>query len=191
MPLYQVSWRQAHDVTFPTRRKWSNVLYLDAPTALSAAAAGVVGWEAFLRNAQTTTVFCYEVYARDLNPLTDDYAVQPVPAGFQRGTLPPNSGERYLPKVCLALTLQATAGRPSRKFWRVDIRESDVVEGQSFNPTFLTSIVEAWNDFLDTETAGWKDPDNQPLLSVARTRLTTREFGRESTVDVPLAPPVG
>lgn len=189
MPLYRVSWRQAHDNTFINRRKWSNVLYLFAATSVEAAAAGVVGWN-ILRAGQTNNVFCYEVNATDLTAGTDDFTTQAVPAANQRGSAPPNSGERYLPKVCMAVTLLVPGSRPSRKFWRVDLHETDISEGVTLNPALVTTVTNAWNNFISIGDGQWVDPDGQELAGVGTVRLTTRQFGRESAVDVP-APPVG
>lgn len=191
MPLYRVAWRQAHDATFATRRRWSNVLYTNAPSSVAAAAAGVVAWETWLRNAQSQTIFCYEVYATDLTVGTEDYTVQAVPSGLQRGSIAPNTGERYMPKVCSAVTLNVPGSRPSRKFWRMDLRESDITEGTILNVNYINGITAAFNALLGDVAAIWTDPDGQVLTSTGRIRLTTREFGRESTVDVPQPPAVG
>ena len=191
MPLYEVSFRQAHDATFATRRKWSNVLHVTAATSVAAAAAGVVAWEAYLRNMQNTTIFCYEVYATDKTVGTDDYAIQPVPQSVQRGTIVPAGGEHYLPKVCNAVTLTVPGSRPSRKFWRMDLREGDISEGTGFNPNYVAGINAAIAAMIAADPGLWQDPDGQAVTAVQKVTLTTREFGRESTVDVPLPPPVG
>lgn len=191
MPRYQVSFRQAHDNTFPTRRKWSNVLFLDAASSIAAAAAGVGVWLETLRNAQHNTIFCYEVYATDMDPATDDYTVQSVPPGQQRGTLALTGGERYLPKVCMAVTLSVPGSRPSRKFWRVDLYEGDINEGRILNPALVTAATTAFNTLVADDPGFWKDVDGQAITGVRKVTLTTREFGRESTVDVPEPPPVG
>lgn len=191
MALYKVSWRFAHDATFIVRRKWSNVLYVDSPSSVAAAAAGVVAWEDTLRNGMSTNIFCYEVYATSVASGDDDFTVQAVTPGNQRGNLVSSAGDLYLPKVCLAVTLPVTGSRPSRKFWRIDLRESDIVNGITLNPAVVNAVRLAW-DFTISNGAGlWRDVDGQVISGVGRIRLTTREFGRESTVDLPEPPPVG
>lgn len=189
MALYSVSLRQSWDPAGITRRKWSNVFFVDAPSSVAAAAAGVGLWTGFLRNASRSVVFCYEVYATSVQTLDDDYTVQTVPEAQQRGALPNGTGEFYAPRNCISVTIRATAGRPSRKFWRPGLFENDVVAGQAVGVQVTQPIEDAFNAALGG--GSWLDPDGQVLLSDVVTRFTSRSFGRESTENLPTPPPQG
>jgi hypothetical protein len=192
MALYRTSLRMAHDNSWLDRRKWSNTFFLEAANATAAAAALAVAWEGALKGAARNTVFAYEAYATDLGASTDDYAVVAIPSGQQRGTLaPPADSEIYLPKVCFAVTLAASAGRPSRKFWRPGLYEGDVFQGRQIEGGLLTAVTGAFVAFVALVGANLRDPDGQALSGVSRIRLTTRSFGRTASVDLPDPPAVG
>lgn len=191
MALYKVSWRKSWDTANIARRKWSTTIYIEAASSVAAAAAGVGMWVSFLRQACRNTVFCYEVYATDLVPGTSDYTVQGVPAGSQRGTLALTGlGEPYLPKACISVTIPVTGSRPSRKFWRPGLFEADVVNGEGLLTT-IGDVVKAQWDAALAAASSLRDPDNELLTANVTVRLTTREFGRESTNLPPEPPPVG
>lgn len=188
MPLYSVSFRLSWDIPGTNRRKWSNVFFKDAPTAVAAAAWGVGSWVQDLRNAARDRVFCYEVYATSVAPGDDDYTVQAVPVDSQRGTLPAPETDPYWPQTCLSVTMQAEAGRPSRKFWRVGLFEGDVTGGQTVTPGLVAAVTDVFNLFLENSLP--QDPDGQALQVGAQVRLTSRQFGRESGENLPSPPPV-
>lgn len=190
MALFKTSLRLAHDVTWPNRRKWSNTFYVDAANPAAAAAAIAGAWTLLFRNAADTTIFAYEAYATDMTPGTDVYATVPIAIGNQRGTRVGES-QPYLTKACLAVTLNAVAGRPSRKFWRFGLRETDVENGVSVTSEVATLVRDIFDEALGELSLTFLDPDGQALTSVARITLTTREFGREAGNDVPIPPPVG
>lgn len=189
MPLYKVSWRLAHDVTWPQRRKWSNTAYVTAPSSTTAAAAGVAAWVSYLALATDNSVFCYEVYATDLTPGTDDYATQSVPPSQQRGDRATPGGEKYLLKAVATVTINVPGSRPSRKFWRMGLHEADVVNGADLNVATLEALTIGLGQFAGDET--WADPDGQLYASVGRIHLSTREFGRYAGNDVPSPPALG
>lgn len=191
MTLYQCSLRQSSDKPGTVPRKWSNTFFIDAASAVQAAAAMVGLWQGYLRNACFNRVFAYEVYATDLAQGTDDYAIQAIPAGSQRGTLDDGGMEAYLAKACLAVTLSVTGSRPSRKFWRVGLTEGMVINGVSVDLAIVEEIRDAWALLFLEQDGVLRDPDGQPLTGVQSIRLTTREFGRESTNLVPTPPPFG
>lgn len=189
MALFSIAIKQSWDTAGITRRKWSNVFFADAPNADAAAALGVNLWTTYLRGAARTTVFAYEVYATSLLQGDDVYKIQSVPAAQSRGTLAIPSGEAYAPKNCLSITIPASQGRPSRKYWRPGLWESDVVAGQAVNSTLVQAVESAFNSMLVTELL--VDPDGQPLTGQVVARFTSRAFGRESAENVPLPPPQG
>lgn len=192
MALYRVEMRFASDFPGQAARKWRNTYYHEAPSAVSSASAFVVSWTAFLRPAVRDRVYCYEVYATDLTPATADFAVVAVPAANQRGAKPTAGlGEPYLPKACIAVTLSVPGSRPSRKFFRPGLMEQDVVNGVSVGTGFVDDVVNAFNEFVSDLAPLLVDPDAQEITGVQKTTLTTRNFGREAGVDVPLPPPLG
>lgn len=189
MALYRVAWRLAHDVTWPARRKWTTTAFVDAASAIMAGAAAAAAWTAYLRAATFDTVFCYEVYASDMVPGTDNYYTQSITPGSQRGTIASSGmGEPYLLKACVTTSLNVTGSRPSRKFWRPGLYELAVVNGVGITTALDTAIRNAWAGLCSDET--FVDPDGQLYNSVGTLRLGTREFGRYAGNDVP-SPPVG
>lgn len=188
MAIYSVQLRQSHDVPGITRRKWSNVVFFDAPNANAAAAAGVGLWQAYLRNAVRVSVFCYEVYATSLLSGDDDYTVQTVPNADQRGTIAVGAGEPYDPTVCVSVTIRASAGRPSRKFWRPGLWEGDVQSGQAISPALVALVEAAWNNALGA--VAMVDPDGQALSAPVVARYSRRQLGRESAENLPAPPTV-
>jgi hypothetical protein len=189
MPLYSVSLRQSWDIVGTNRRKWSNVFFKEAPNATAAAAWGVGAWVADLRNASRTACFCYEVYATSVTEGDDDYAVQTVPQGSSRGSIGTPGTDAYFAPVCISVTIQAESGRPSRKFWRPGLFEGDISGGQTVVPTLIQAIEGAFSFFV--ENAVPADPDGQILQGGVVARLTRRNFGRESTENLPQPPPQG
>lgn len=190
-PFFRASLRLASDLPGQPPRKWSNTFYCEAPNAAAACALIVAGWVNYLAATCRERVYAYQVYATDLLPGTDSFFVQNIPSGQQRGTLPALSSDPYLPKACVSITIPVGASRPSRKFWRPGLYEGDVINGVSINTTLADFIYEGWNDFIVNAEGALLDPDRQPWEANPQLRLTTREFGREATADVPIPPPLG
>lgn len=190
MPVHRVALRLASDIPGQPARKWSNTFFLNEATPFVAANVLASAWERFLRQSCTERVFAYEIYATDLVPNTTNYVVVPVAPGVQRGTQPFGNNEPYMPKVCLSVELLVNASRPSRKFWRTGLREVEVTNGVDVSAVTVGAVRSAFNDFL-ADTATLVDPDGQSVFGVGKIRLTTREFGRESTNLVPTPPPLG
>jgi len=192
MPVFYTALRLASDTPGQPGRRWSNVFYYDVANPGIAAAALVGGWIEYLRNASRERVYAYEAYATDLVEGTANYAVVPVPAAQSRGTIPTSGlGEPYRPQVCLAVTLNATASRPSRKFWRPGLYEGDILNGVTIVGALVETVRTNYSNFLDDAAGNLCDPQGDKLQSVGRITLTSRNFGREATVDVPIPPPLG
>lgn len=188
MPLFKVLLRQAHDTSWVNRKRWSNAFYVDVANPAQAAAYISGLWQSVLRNAADTSVFAYEVYAADMTVGTDVYHTVAIPPGFQRGLRVAGNNEKYLTKACIAVTLQAASGRPSRKFWRFGLHESDTANGVSVSDAVATLITENFNEVLQEFSTPLRDPDGQELLAVQKLKLTTREFGKTAGSDVPQPP---
>lgn len=190
MPLYKASLRMATDMPGQPARKWSNTYFWDAASAFVAADATRNLWNGFLKGVSRERVYCYEVYATDLAEGTTDYVVLPIAPGDQRGTLPLPASDPYMPKVCVAVELLVNGSRPSRKFFRPGLTEADIAAGVTLDSTLAAAIADAFGDAAEG-FSGLRDVDNQPIFGVGKVRLTTREFGRESTNLVPTPPPLG
>lgn len=191
MPLYKTALRMAHDASWPQRRKWSTTFIVNASAATVAAASVVGAWIAYLNAAARSIVFAYEVYATDLNPNTEDYAVQPIALANQRGTIATGNEERYLAKACVNQRLNVLSSRPSFKFWRPGLVESDVSQGADVAPAMLTAISTSFSAMIEDFEGSLVDPDGQVIASPGKQTLTTREFGRYAGNDLPLPPPIG
>lgn len=192
MPLYVTSLRKSWDIPGITRRKWSNTFYVNAPSAAAAAAALVTAWNTTLRAAATDRVFAYEVYATDLVEGTTDYALQAIAPGSQRGQIPyQTSAEPYDPIVCASVTIPVPGSRPSRKYWRPGLNETDVIGGQALAPALVEAIRTAFNDLIGEFDAIWYDVDGQEWQTPVTVRYTRRRLGRESAENLPSPPPFG
>lgn len=192
MAIFRTVLRMASDIVDQVQRKWGPTFYVEAASPTAAATALAVGWADSLRQTCRERVYAYEVYATDLAPLTDNYTVVSIAQGSQRGALvTPAPAEPYLPKVCVAVTLLVENSRPSRKFWRPGLYEVDITNGVTVAAPLLASIRDNFSIFVESFNGFLVDPDGQPITGVGPLRLTTREYGRESTVDVPTPPPLG
>ena len=192
MPLFKCSLRMAHDVTWSSRRKWSTTFFVMAEGVAQAAEQMQNAWASFLRAATSSDIFCYEVYVTDTAVGTDNYVVETVPPGSQRGTFDNGAaGERYLPQTVVTVTLGVAGSRPSRKFWRFGLREGNVSQGEALTSDVVNEVTDAFNGLLGAPGFSFVDPDGQALTSVSRLKLGTREFGRTAGADVPQPPAVG
>lgn len=136
-------------------------------------------------------VYAYEVYATDLLPNTTNFTTVPIPVGQQRGSRSiVDLGEPYIPKACVSVNINVPNSRPSRKFWRPGLFEADVVNGTSITPG-LRAAIEGAFIIVVNNNPNLRDPDGQFFSDVGSLRLTTRNFGRESTNLVPLGPALG
>ena len=192
MPLFKTALRFAHDTTWPSRRKWTTTFFQTADNPAVAADLMLEAWADLLRPAVASDIFCYEVYCTDTAEGTDNYTVVSVSPGSQRGTFNnTGAGERYLPQAVVTITLAVANSRPSRKFWRFGLREGNINNGEGLSTDVLTEVTDAFSSFIGAPGLGLCDPDGQPLVSVAKLRLGTREFGRTAGADVPQPPAVG
>ena len=190
MARYKTSLRKAFDSSINPRRKWSTTFIVEAASATAAAAALVVGWQNFLREACRSHVFAYQVYATSVLANDEDYVIQNIPVQYQRGTLTKPNDEPYKATVCVGVELQTVGGgRPSRKFWRPGLFEGDIAAGTNFVGNIHQLVAVQFADFLDNASGVVVDPDGQAFQTgVPVTYLTDRRFGDESANNVPNAP---
>lgn len=190
MAIYSVSFRQARERSGVVLYKWSNVFYLDTPSAIAAAAAGVGAWISTLRLAVRQDVFCYEVYATDFVEATQDFATQAVPEGQQRGTLAEVAGEVYWPDIALNVEMLVPGQRPDRKYWRPGLAESDFVNGVYANPSLTGDIEDAFNALISAASS-LGDRQGNSFTSASVSRAGVRRLGRLSRFDLPTPPAEG
>lgn len=185
--------RFSHDLTGQTRRRWSNSFHMNVDDLTEGVAVMQALWINYLRGAARERVFCYETYVTSLAGGDDIFDVRAIPTGSQRGnlTFPSSGNDAYLAKACVAVTLSVVGSRPSRKFWRPGLVENDITNGETLSSTFADTIQAAFDNAIFDLGTDLIDPDGQPLSGVGRLRLTTREFGKESTTNLPVPPPLG
>lgn len=193
MAVFAVQLRQAQGGgAYPNSFKYSNVFYVNEPTAADAAADGLIIWGA-MRAAIFESAYCYSIYATDLVPGTANYYQMAVPAGSQRGLLVPIAGaQTYNPIVCGRVDLLVPNSRPSRKFVRGGYA-TDVMAngGRAFVGTYQLLLQEAFDQILIDTGGQLCDVDGQPVSGTQTLGVTTRELGREAFSDVPTPPAFG
>lgn len=190
MPIYIVDFSQARERGGQVLFKWGNTFKINSPSAIAAAAAGVGMWVAYLRGAVRADVFCYEVYASDQIPGTQDFATQVVPEGQQRGTLAESGDEPYWPDVALNVELLVPGQRPDRKYWRPGLTEADFVNGVFTSPT-LTAAVEAAFNAAIAAASSLVDGQGNNFTAATATRVGNRRLGKLARFDLPTPPPEG
>lgn len=190
MALFRVSLRQGHGGTTATY-KWSNIFYVNMPDALSAALWGVSLWGSYLRFAAKTQVWCYQTYATDLVPGTDNFAVASPDPEFQRGTIVQDISDEYHPNIALAVTLVVPSSRPSRKFWRPGLQEVDIINGTAVEAGLVSTIGSQFAQAILNLDPPMLDPDSQQISNLGTIKLTTRRLGREAFSELPTPPPLG
>lgn len=198
MPFYAVALRQARESNGVGLYRWSNVFYINAPDAFTAAVQGNNLWVDHLRNAARTDVYCYEVYATDASvpnsgptPLTADYATTSIGGGFQRGNLAIGAlGDAYWPDLCINVELQVVSSRPDRKYWRPGLREGDFNgQGQYVNAVLTQAIEEAFTGAVAATDI--RSGDNELFGFASVSKAGVRRLGRTSRMDVPPPPAQG
>lgn len=188
--MFKISLRMACDVGFARPKKWSTTLYGDRVDANSAAQFGRDCWISYLRAAARENVFCYEVYASSLTSIDDTFATVPVPEASQRGSVVPPAGEPMPIEHCLAVPLLVANSRPDRKFWRVPLFQSEVVDGE-FTGATIADIVQGRFNAMIAAATDLKSQDGEPLSSAGEPRASYRRLGRQAGFNVPLGPPGG
>lgn len=191
MPLFLCALRQAHDLSFANRKKWSTTFWVNGSSPVDTAALVAALWQTDLRSAAHAGVFAYEVYSHDATPGSDIFATVGIPESGQRGTFAASSdAEKYFLSACVRVPLRTLTGRPSFKFWRPGLEEGDVVQGVAVTPGLSDAVIAAFGGALENAEGALVDPDGQVLTAVNNVRLTNRKFGRYASNDLPAAPPV-
>jgi hypothetical protein len=188
MPLFRVTPRKAINDA-GGRAKWSNLYYINASSVNEAAAIGVNVWVYGERLFHRSRVFCYEVYATSLVPADNVFTTSAVPEGLQRGGIV-GAGDQLPLFNVLRVDLPVLAGgRPSRKFYRPTLEEGDQINGALTNAPLLAAIAAGMAVIQSTPEV--RDESGNFFSGHVIKGITSRRLGRDSSANVPSAPPQG
>ena len=192
MPLYLISTRKAINTNGITA-KWSNRYFVQADTTQGALDAANGIWELGERPFHNALAFCYEVYANNTeDPPNTPGTTQPVAAGVMRGGRPATAASTtvLMPLAnVVRVDFPVQESRPSRKFYRIPLLETDITSAQLDADIF--NAVATGCEFI-AGLALMRDVDGQAYMGSAVVRgLTVRRLGRDADRAVPPGPPFG
>ena len=188
MTLFRTELRFATDPAGTPYRKWRTTFYIDTSSTEAAASALGDSWINTLRSCVRDRVYAYQVYATDLDPESAIYSLIPIDPAFQRGDLSTTT-DMYNFDICLAVAISVPASRPSRKFWRPGLMESDMTNGIFTNTALADLTTDAFNTII--EEGIYRDIDGDFWQAVLTIKQSNREMGRLAAFDVPAGPPLG
>lgn len=188
MTLFRTELRFACDPGNIPYRKWRTTFYVDTSSTEAAASALVDSWINTLRNNVRDRVYAYQAYATDLDPESAIYSLVPIDPAFQRGALS-TSADLYNFDICLAVSIAVPASRPSRKFWRPGLMESDISNGVFNNSAYADAITTDFNTIIGEGI--YRDIDGDFWQAVLGIKQSNRKMGRTAAFDVPTGPPLG
>jgi hypothetical protein len=187
MTLYRLELRQAIYSGNTVRRKWRNTFFAERDSVDDALIVAQAIWSN-LRQQTRANVFCYEIYATDLNPGTSDYRVITVPNEEQTGLLSATP-DLWDINVCWALSLNVGSSRPSRKYIRPGLAEGDFSGGNFTNFGWLSDYVNMVKLMLEL-IPPLRDESGNPFSGTASIKLSNRRLGRTSPLNLPPHPGV-
>lgn len=186
MAIYRMQTRIAQDTPSTTPYKWSYLWYVDAADLSAAVAVGEALWAA-LRPAHSNYAYCYELYITDLVPSTTNFVTSPITAGNQRGTA--GLVTNLLPSFNVArIDLNVVGSRPSRKFQRLPLGETQIQNGvleDSASDTFREAYLDA------IAIPGIVDESGNGFVGVTVKGVTSRRLGKFAYTGVPNGPALG
>ena len=165
--------------------KWSYVWYVDAASVGDAADYGAEEIWPALAQAHLSVAFCYEVYASDLVPETTNYTVVSPIIANQPGEITASS-QLYNPSIVVRVELNVAGSRPSRKYHRMPLQESDVTNGIILESGATTAVSNAYSDVLGLTSL--RDESGNLFSGYTVRGITTRRLGKLSRNDVPPTP---
>lgn len=186
MPLYLVQTRKATQLY--GGRKWSNQYFHQASTVTAALAWAYSVWVSLEKPFHYDDVYCYEVYVNDTSdaPYSVGYT-DPIVHVDAFGSLASGSAGQKAPTFVVArVDFPVTASRPSRKFYRPVLRETDF-DGDQLSTGFTSVLATALAN-LGT-IGGFYDVDGQVWLGTFSVKgITSRRMGKAAALGVPPAP---
>lgn len=186
MPLYLCQTRKATQLY--GGRKWSNQ-YFHVSSTVTAALAWVYSvWVSLEKPFHYDDCYCYEVYVNEVGdtPYSIGYTDPVVHADAYGNLASGSAGQKAPTFVTLRVDFPVTASRPSRKFYRPILRETDF-DGDNLAPGFSTIVSTAMAN-LGT-IGGFYDVDGQVWLGTFSVKgLTSRRMGKTAALAVPAGP---
>lgn len=186
MPLFLVQTRKATQLY--GGRKWSNQYFTNKSTVTAALAWGYSVWVSMEKAFHYDDIYCYEIYVNEVGdaPYSVGYT-DAVVAADAYGTLSASAaGQKSQTFVTLRVDFPVTASRPSRKFYRPVLRESDY-DGDNLSGAFATIVNAALGNI--PSIGGFYDVDGQVWIGSWTLRgLTSRRMGKLAALAVPSAP---
>lgn len=186
MPLYLCQTRKATQLY--GGRKWSNQYFHVASTVTDALTWTASVWANIERAFHYDDIYCYEAYVNQVGdaPYSIGYT-QPIELAQTYGSLAAASAGQKAPTfVVMRVDFPVTASRPSRKFYRPVLRESDF-DGD----TLGTAIQSAANTALANvgTIGGFYDIDSQVWIGSHIIKgVTSRRMGKLAALGVPPSP---
>lgn len=192
MPLFSISTRKAVN-TSGIAYKWSNRYFSVANTADQALQFGLNYWNVAERTFHNQLAYCYQIYVNNVEDAPNTPGqVANVPIQDQRGFRAATalSINNLLPAWNVVRVDFAVQGsRPSRKFYRIPLLESDITFAQ-IDADLLGDILNGCNTLA--VAAEMRDVDGEAFTGDLGTiALTSRRLGREASFNVPSAPAFG
>lgn len=186
MPLYLVQVRKATQLY--SGRKWSNQYFHNTTTVTSALDWAISVWTDIERAFHYDDCYCYEVYVNDTTDAPNSIGyTRPMPLATAYGSLPAGAAGQKAPTFVVArVDFPVTASRPSRKFYRPVLRETDF-DGDNFTGSFPAALNTALNGI--GTLGGFYDVDGQVWVGTHTLKgITSRRMGKLAALAVP-APP--
>lgn len=186
MPLYLCQIRKATQLY--GGRKWSNQYFHQTTTVTSALDWTLSVWTGMEKAFHYDDCYAYEVYVNNTEdaPYSIGYS-QPVTLADAYGSLSAASSGQKAPTFVVArVDFPVTASRPSRKFYRPPLRETDF-DGDTLVGGFAAALNTALNNI--GTIGGFYDVDGQVWIGTHTLKgITSRRMGKLAAVDVP--PPI-
>jgi hypothetical protein len=169
-------------------RKWSNQYFHVASTVTAALDWAYSVWVDIEKDFHYDDCYAYEVYVNDTEDAPNSIGyTRPVALADAYGSLVSvGAGQKAPTFVTARVDFPVTASRPSRKFYRPVLRESDF-DGDNFTGTFPAALNTALNNI--TAVGGFYDVDGQVWVGTHILKgITSRRMGKLAALAVP-APP--
>lgn len=188
MALFLVELRKATQLY--GGRKWSNRYFMEAPDSTTALADGLTLWQQVESEFHYDDCYCYEIYCNQQGdtPFSIGFTAA-VPGVDAYGVLVSATAGQKAPTFVVArVDFPVAASRPSRKFYRAPLRETDF-DGDTIGGNYVTALTTGLNNLDNFENI--KDVDGQNWLTTYVIRgITSRRMGKTSAVDVPSPPSI-
>jgi len=188
MALFLVELRKATQLY--GGRKWSNRYFMEAPDSDTALTDGLTLWQQVESEFHYDDCYCYEIYCNQQGdaPFSIGFTAA-VPGVSAYGVLVSASAGQKAPTFVVArVDLPVVASRPSRKFYRGPLRETDF-DGDTIGGTYVTALTTGLNNLDNFENLRDVDGQNWTTTYVIR-GITSRRMGKTSAIDVPSPPSI-